>query len=406
MPTTLPKRIAFLSYYGHQRRFFAAVAAGLPAGIAAEPLGIYPLSVTTEFGLRLTAALAKPTLDRDRCDRIVAFARRKFAARHPDAGPLRQVFVERLQRARAEAYYGLFKRRLARFDLVVVWNGLPLPVAAAAAAANDLGIPVLFCENGVLPKTVAMDPCGVNAKSLLANKGADFYRALEPDREKLATLLHTRLIARPLNARTAARPQAETFELPEEFVFLPLQVHDDSQILMYSPRFSDMPTVVDFVAGGLDAFNATHGTDTKLVVKEHPSDYGRIDYSTLRARHPDAVFTRLHDTADLIARARAVVTVNSTVGIEALLAMKPVVTLGKAFYNVPGLVRPCRDDRFETALAEALATLPDRDLIEKFLYRLYYDYLVAFDRRDLAHADPTAAGERIVRVLDGRFGLD
>ena len=80
-------------------------------------------------------------------------------------------------------------------------------------------------------------------------------------------------------------------------------------------------------------------------MKEHPSDHGRIDYSGAFRAFPDVVFTKLMNTQELIEKSAAVVTVNSTVGIEAMLHLKPVITLGDAFYAVPGLVRPCgRDD--------------------------------------------------------------
>jgi len=54
----------------------------------------------------------------------------------------------------------------------------------------------------------------------------------------------------------------------------------------------------------------------------------------------------------LIAKAKAVVTINSTVGVEAFCWNKPVVTLGKAFYGGRGLTHAIgRHDRVADALA-------------------------------------------------------
>jgi capsular polysaccharide export protein len=204
------------------------------------------------------------------------------------------------------------------------------------------------------------------------------------------------LVTRPLKSGSAAR---ENIILPERFVFLPLQVHDDSQILLYSPHFPDMPSVVRFCAEGIEACNRRNAAQLRLVVKEHPSDHGRIDYSDVFHSFPDVVFTKLMSTQILIEKSTAVITVNSTVGIEAMLRLKPVITLGDAFYAVPGLVRPCRGDDLAGILEVSLATPVDRDLVEHFLYFLRYDYLVPLDRNNLASFDPAPAVAKIMKAL-------
>ncbi|MGB8602863.1 MAG: hypothetical protein WCD42_11780 [Rhizomicrobium sp.] len=398
--TDQPRKIAFFSYYGHQKRFFATLAAHVPASVTTCQHNVYAASATPGF---LGGVVGLSRLGNEApTETITAFSFKKYLARHPGTSAAGRVWIKRFQTAKARAYYGWAKAWLSheKPDLLVLWNGLPLPVAAAAAAARSLNIACLFCENGTLPKTVAMDPDGVNAASSLARRTADFYRAVEPAPEKLASLIHTPLVARALNPRAAAPAPTETLTLPESYVFLPLQVHDDSQILMYSPRFADMPAVVRAVAEAVGQHNQTHGTALKIVVKEHPSDYGRIDYSALRREFPDLLFTQTFSTAELIAGAKAVITVNSTVGIEALLSFKPVVTLGDAFFNIDGVVRHLRgNETLSDALSDALAQPPDKELIGKFLYHLRYHDLVAYDRRDAA-ASPAPAVARLLQALE------
>jgi capsular polysaccharide export protein len=187
--------------------------------------------------------------------------------------------------------------------------------------------------------------------------------------------------------------------LPERFVFLPLQVHDDSQILLYSPHFPDMPSVVRACAEAVAGYNRGHAAQLRLVVKEHPSDHGRIDYSDTFRAFPDVVFTKLMNTQQLIEKSAAVITVNSTVGIEAMLHLKPVITLGDAFYAVPGLVRSCGSNDLAGVLEQALETSVDRDLVEHFLYFLRYDYLVPLDRNNTAASDPGPAIAMIMKAL-------
>jgi capsular polysaccharide export protein len=193
---------------------------------------------------------------------------------------------------------------------------------------------------------------------------------------------------------------SESITLPAQFVFLPLQVHDDSQILLYSPHFRDMPSVIRFCVAGVAAYNQRNGTQLALVVKEHPSDHGRIDYSDVYRAFPDVVFTKLTSTQELIEKCAAVITVNSTVGIEAMLRLKQVVTLGEAFYAVPGLVRPCgANDDLGATLQQSIETPVDRDLTARFLYFLRHDYLVPLDRNALAASDPKAAVDKILKAL-------
>lgn len=387
----MPKKIIFLSCYRHHRRFFSWLNQKLPSGISGEVVHVmrFPQGLRRLYYLFGGVPVPEAT--------ITALCASKYLSKHPGSR-LRTDTVLALQKIAGRASYRswLTYFRKAKPDLLVVWNGMQLPLASAAAAAREAGVKTLFCENGYLPHTVVMDPNGVNAGGSLIGKGPEFYRAVEPSAEKLAEIYTTAPVARGLNPKTHKRPEAEDFTLPVRYVFLPLQVHDDSQILMYSPRFADMPSVVRSVAKAVQSL----GGGLKLVVKEHPSDYGRIDYSALRAAFPDVQFTRTFPTRDLIAGAAAVVTVNSTVGIEGVLARRPVLTLGRAFYNVPGVVRPLGDtEDVADALADTLATPPDQDLRDRFLYYLRYVYLVALDKRAVPDADPAPALQRLQDTL-------
>ncbi len=280
--------------------------------------------------------------------------------------------------------------------MLVVWGGFQLPIAAALAAAREAGIGTLFCENGYLPRTIVMDPKGINAGNSLMGKPTAFYQTVDGRTTRGAHDVRHQFC----RGRSSVAAASENITLPAQFVFLPLQVHDDSQILLYSPHFPDMPSVVRFCVSGIAGYNRLRGAELKLVVKEHPSDHGRIDYSDMYREYPDVVFTKLANTQDLIAKSDAVITVNSTVGIEAMLQLKPIITLGDAFYAVPGLVTPIgAQDNLGAALQHALETPVDRDLTERFLHFLRHDYLVPLDRNNLAASDPAPAVARIMEAL-------
>ena len=393
------KTIAFISCAPHQSRLFSFFRRALPPGIDAAVTNVNLLPFTLGFWGALLRVLLAPNPPQQITDPVIALDYKKYVVnRAVFLRPLDGA-VEWLWRIVAAVYIDLFAKRFRKrpVDLLVVWGGFQLPVAAALAAARGAGIKTLFCENGYLPKTIVMDPSGINAGNSLMGKPADFYRAVAMDDARRKGLFDMPLVARPLKSGSAA---SESIVLPERFVFLPLQVHDDSQILLYSPYFPDMPSVVRFCAEGIDAYNRRHATQLRLAVKEHPSDHGRIDYSDVFRAFPDVVFTKLMNTQQLIEKSVAVITVNSTVGIEAMLHRKPVITLGDAFYAVPGLVRPCaKNDDLASVLEHALQKPVDQGLIEHFLYFMRYDYLVPLDRNDLAASDPGPAIAKIMKAL-------
>lgn len=286
------------------------------------------------------------------------------------------------------AYYATlyFYKYLCRvpIDLVCVWNGINLPLAAAIRVARKLGKQTIFFENGYLRDTTTLDPTGVNYQNSLVNKPRSFYDAIVPQAQLLAKLYNTDPPIRNIKSKwyqnlmkKQEKGQPEAIILPEHFLLLPFQVQDDTQVLLYSPHFRTMDELVDCAVNAVKQYNSITGEDLWLVVKEHPSDFGRADYSALKARYENdhILFLRFYPTPDLIARSQGVITLNSTVGIESLAHHKPVITLGNAFYNVKGLVCHVAQSEQLSACIPFINAEPDHQLIDKFLYYLRYCYL-------------------------------
>jgi capsular polysaccharide export protein len=210
-----------------------------------------------------------------------------------------------------------------------------LPVAAALAAARDAGVKTLFCENGYLPKTIVMDPKGINAGNSLMGKPSEFYRAIDvPEDQRAESCFGTcRLSHGPSKVgvrRQRDRRAAGTLRLPAA---AGSRRQPDPSILAAFPRYAVRDPVL---REGIETYNRRHGTQLKLVVKgasfrsrTHRLRPGLSRISRCRVHQADV-------DAELIEKCAAVITVNSTVGIEALLHLKPVITLGDAFYAVPG----------------------------------------------------------------------
>jgi capsular polysaccharide export protein len=84
--------------------------------------------------------------------------------------------------------------------------------------------------------------------------------------------------------------------------------------------------------------------DAMLVVKEHPLDNGLVDWRALSRRaalgtglEDRVVHLPQGDASDLFDHLSGVVSVNSTVGLSALLARIPALAMGRAIYRLPGL---------------------------------------------------------------------
>lgn len=286
-----------------------------------------------------------------------------------------------------------------KIDLLVVWNGSFVEAASGVKAARDLGRKVIYMENGFFPQTLVLDEKGVNAANSLAGKTADFYRAVRTDPERLTRLKGTKLAPRKLRGNFSGK---EEVQLPTKYIFLPFQVHTDTQVLLNSPKIRNMYELVATVYRAVEAFNRKNQEDYWLVIKEHPSDYKRIDYTDLKKKYQKekVVFVTTMPSSELIQESQAVITINSTVGLEALLKGKPVITLGKAFYNVDGVVYHCADlSQLDKVLARALARENDRELVDKFLYFLRYEYLVEADKENPTEENIIPVCRRIREVL-------
>jgi capsular polysaccharide export protein len=400
------KRILFLYANSHQKHLFSFILKNLPSNYQGDLLALKGFAVKNLFSL-FSRSLTSRRLDKMAADHMILFSTKRMSVRYPLIKTIYPL-VRFIQLIRAQVYYRIFLVYFQTYrpDLVILWSGQALPLAAAVAAARRLSIKLLFCENGYLPHTIVMDPVGVNAHNELASKTREFYDKVVVDKKRLQQLMDDRLQARPLKNKFPGK-QADIFEaeqhiqLPEEFVLLALQVFDDSQILLYSPRFLGMPQLVSYCAKEIRRFNSKYNRNLKLVVKEHPSDFGRSNYDKLKAEFGDTIFIKTISSQELIAKSKAVITVNSTVGIEGLFCSKPVITMGEAFYNVPGLVYHLEEkEELAEKIDQALQNEVDHGLIEKFLYYLRFNYLVNLDRRQLDGADPKEACNKIESMLN------
>ncbi|YCH22222.1 capsular biosynthesis protein [Pseudomonas sp. D1-3] len=248
---------------------------------------------------------------------------------------------EKCQERRVKRKYeGSFYRLLLRLELawvalrveallrrerpanLVMWNGSHRYCQLLLALRPE-GCGTFFFENGLLPDTTTVDSKGVNYRNSVP-RDADFYRAYRASEGAGEPRLE-------LVPRASRNKKNEPVSLPERYVFIPFQDDRDTQVRLFSPWIGDMRQLFALGKRLADECGLT------VVFKEHPSS--REHYPELHAQtHEHLLFANGNPTQELIQNSEFVVTLNSTVGLESLLLGKPVMTLGQAFFNIPGLV--------------------------------------------------------------------
>jgi capsular polysaccharide export protein len=146
--------------------------------------------------------------------------------------------------------------------------------------------------------------------------------------------------------------------------------------------------------------SAMPDSELKIVIKEHPS--WPKSFTQLHHAHRDIIFANHNSTQSLIEGSEAVITINSTVGIESLLLGKKVITLGNSFLNIEGVVQHATDqEQLNQLMLNLDAIEPDQSLITRFLQYIKYEYLIAQDWRKLEA--PTAHFEQVKNRLEHPF---
>lgn len=149
------------------------------------------------------------------------------------------------------------------------------------------------------------------------------------------------------------------------FVYFPIHVTDDYKIKRVIPHCVDQGSIVEQVAEALP-----HGYD--IVLKEHPMSIGRNSLGLMRrfARIPNArIVDPYTGSHELIQRSQAVIVISSTVGLEALLYERPVLTMGQPFFSGYGVTLDV--DSFYEIREKVPAVLkfrPDGERIRHFLH--------------------------------------
>ncbi len=182
-----------------------------------------------------------------------------------------------------------------------------------------------------------------------------------------------------------AAPQHPAENLPTRFLYCPLQVAADTQLSVFGGWVKDMPSYLVNLVKASEALPK----DMSLVVRPHPScRVGQDSALRLALTNPRIRVINGGTSAEMLQKCAGVVTVNSSVGLEAFAYDKPVITLGQSFYHGPGLTEQAHDLADLKALFQRIETLSfDSEQRMRFLTWLRED---GFKRWPRHSKDPAA----------------
>ena len=158
----------------------------------------------------------------------------------------------------------------------------------------------------------------------------------------------------------------------DQFFFVPLQTHNDFQVLQHSGYGS----IEKFIIEVIDSFSRYADKKHTLLFKHHPVDRGRRDFSAFIDKQTQRynVEERVNIVHDLnlptiLQNAKGTITINSTVGLSSIYHNTPVITLGYALYDIKGLTNK------GVALKDfwQQQTKPDKVLFEKYQRYIVYN---------------------------------
>ncbi|WP_346959996.1 rhamnan synthesis F family protein [uncultured Arthrobacter sp.] len=252
----------------------------------------------------------------------------------------------------ADEYVGILRRVWSVFpyDIIVHWgeNGAVtrfVEERPVTRIAMELG-----CTRAPFLQSVVMDPFGTNGNAIVPRLSVDDLRGIVGDNPMTAAEslygYSANIDALPYEQQflplRAGDWSARVLGTTRKIAFLPLQLHDDANLL----RFSKYENVEDVV---LDVVPKLAAAGYLTVIKTHPGakirQQSNLAFSLARAAlrpwADDVVWldatSAEYSNAQLVALADLVVTVNSSVGFESLYFDKVVSVLGDAGYKPTGL---------------------------------------------------------------------
>jgi len=248
-------------------------------------------------------------------------------------------------------------------DVTCTWNGQRIFDLIINDHAKRLKKRTLFYEMGLFrPNTLTMDGKGVNIHNSVV-RDADFYRDYQLSQAsqvptkvttpsssaKFYKLYKTfdHLLAR-LQYKSYKRfdnlykvsflsfstqePTVTLSHFDKEYlnIFCPFQVSHDTQVLLNSPHIKSMEAFLDLIEKTSTAL-IQQNRKVRFYIKAHPLEKRAVH---TKADENIFVLDAKVSSTEAVKMSNLTLTINSTVGLEAVAHHKPCITLAETFYAI------------------------------------------------------------------------
>jgi hypothetical protein len=204
---------------------------------------------------------------------------------------------------------GRYKRNVAEFNIAQVYRTvMKRPFIVPAVSPNLKRLWTYLRENAARRKEVEYYKVDIAAKAK-----ANFLRVWR-------------------RSRSRAMLGARSLDIPSNSVFYPMQYQPEQTTLVGGLFFANQVSTIENIAKALP-FGFT------LIIKEHPRGRGARPAWQYRhlGRFPNIRFCDA-SAKEIMSRCKAVITITSTAGLEAMALDRPIVLLGSCYYDFADVV--------------------------------------------------------------------
>lgn len=271
--------------------------------------------------------------------------------------------------------------------LLCTWGDMCHEMRAAIAVAEKMKIPVLRLEGGFVPRSSTVDMTGMyfNGKNDFDEICKAQKRLNPPQRAALKKFIKGWKDAgktkynKPTNHQRMENADVRT-QAPEgkRILLVICQTTGDATMFFPETMVQNKDRLARVVCNAMK-----DEEEWVVLVKPHPYEDHRGLVSIVQEQENANLLLNVSAHSALRA-ADAVVTINSTMGFEALMYGLPVVTLGDNIYTRRGVTTDVRDTANDLAgqIREAVvkAKKPPKAKLEQFLYAIIFKYLFMHEK--------------------------
>jgi len=233
----------------------------------------------------------------------------------------------------------------------------------------------LHLKAGTFAEHVSIDEAGFGGWSSFT-KNMDFKNEDANEAKKYFENFSKNIIDNHISKYS--QPNTKESAAVGDYLFFPMQMPGD---MVADLAWIDTLSLLKLLGEVSDSIKE------KILVKRHPKCTSREVTRVIRKmnKHSNIIFTdgNIHD---LISGSKAVITVNSGVGAEALLHRKPVIATGASDY-VAASISVKNINELRHVLSHQITA--DNKLIEKFISYYSQKYMIPLDNTALLESHPT-----------------